>query len=205
MTINSDILIKNGTATMPDRFVWTRRSNDNDFSGGSKDLIMLSSDIALVRDFEGKTDEVTKAVECKFIFYIPYPFAQQTGQIAAQYRNNNGKWVNDFRDTLNLMVIYGYDSSYDEPPPAECTKCLTKVDFSISRPPTSLPTFTPSRFPTDSPTYARTRRPTNAPSKQPQSRTRTRTPTIKSTKSPSYHISCVTITLLVLAVHTIFF
>eukprot|EP00592_Proboscia_alata_P019852 CAMPEP_0194413104 /NCGR_PEP_ID=MMETSP0176-20130528/11616_1 /TAXON_ID=216777 /ORGANISM="Proboscia alata, Strain PI-D3" /LENGTH=184 /DNA_ID=CAMNT_0039216273 /DNA_START=427 /DNA_END=978 /DNA_ORIENTATION=- len=143
MTINSDILIKNGTATMPDRFFWTRRSIDNDFSGGSKDLIMLSSDIALVRDFEGKTDEVTKAVECKFIFYIPYPFAQQTGQIAAQYRNNNGKWVNDFRDTLNLVVTYGYDSSYDEPPLAECSKCLIKVDFSISRLPTSVPTFTP--------------------------------------------------------------
>lgn len=47
--------------------------------GGSKDLIMLSSVITLVRDFVGKIDEDTKAVEGEFIFDTPCPFSQLTG------------------------------------------------------------------------------------------------------------------------------
>ena len=61
--------------------------------GGSKDLIMLSSVIALVWDFVGKIDEDTKAVGRKFIFDTPCPFAQQTGLMVAKYRNSN-VWVN---------------------------------------------------------------------------------------------------------------
>jgi len=79
-----------------------------------------------------KIDEDTKAVEHEIIFYSPCPFAQQTGQMVAKYWNNNGKWLNNFWETLNQMVPYGYDSSYNEPLPAVCTKCLIKVDFSIS-------------------------------------------------------------------------
>ena len=127
--------------------------------------------------------------------------------MVARYRNNNGKWVNDFQDTLNMMVTYEYNSSYNKPPPEECTKYLIKVDFSISQLPTSVPLFTPSRFPTDSPTHTRICQPTNTPSKQPQSWpwTWTRTLTIESIKGSTYHISCVTIALLVLEVYTIFF
>ena len=76
MTINSNILINNGTATMPNWFVWTQQSNDNYFNGGSKDSIMLSSDIVLVWGFEGKIDKDTKSVEREIIFDTPCSFSQ---------------------------------------------------------------------------------------------------------------------------------
>jgi len=52
--------------TMPNQFYWSRRSDDNDAT--SVNLIMTSSDIALVRDFEERMEEETKVVGCDFLF-----------------------------------------------------------------------------------------------------------------------------------------
>ena len=70
----------------------------------------------------------------------------------AQYSNDNANWVNDFRGTMTLMVIYGYYSSYGDSPSVDFTNFLNRVDFSITRPPTNVPSSTPIVPPTVSPT-----------------------------------------------------
>jgi len=188
--------------TMPDQFYWLRRSDDND--PNSVNLIMTSSDIALVRDFETQMNYDKNVVRCDFLFSCfldrklqlqrklqgtkVCPYAQTTGHIMAEYRNDNSKFLNDFREVLNLMmtVQYNIDSPTDEfrplLPPADCTNCLIQVDFSIPKPtlvPTSLPTLSPTTQTPSKAPYTN-----NAPSQQ-HNHTPSNEPTSRSTSSSS--------------------
>jgi len=147
---NDDIVDHYGNA-IPDRFLWTRRSSDSSNVDGDSvtlDLIMTTSDIALVRDFTGYRDKRSNDIKCEFIFGTDKcPFSRLTGDLMAEYRRDNKKWLNDFRDTFNLMITHKYDTSFEGDVPDECTNCLIQVDFSITKHPTSSPSGQPSIIP----------------------------------------------------------
>jgi len=147
---NSDLVLPDNT-TMPDRFVWTRRSDDS--IRDSSALIMTSSDMALVRNFTGRVTKSTDKVECNFKNSNACPYAKSTGFLMAEYRNDNRKFIRDFRDTFNLMITRGYITTSTDVP-SDCMNCLTQVDFSITSSPTFTPSTQPSVLPSIQPTEA---------------------------------------------------
>ncbi len=96
---NSDI------SGMPSRWQWEQNG-----------LIMLDSDIALVRDFSGQIDSTTGQVTCPFSAsssgdVSACPFASVTGQFVAQYKNDELLFLNDFRNVFSAVLVHGYDTS----------------------------------------------------------------------------------------------
>jgi len=59
--------VEDKSRTMPNQFYWSRRSDVND--ADSVNLIMTSSGIALMTDFEERMEEETKVVGCVFLFF----------------------------------------------------------------------------------------------------------------------------------------
>lgn len=77
--------------------------------GGGGRLIMLNSDIALVRDFSSSIDSGGE-ISCQFENNNACPAAETLPQMAA-YRNNNNLWLVDFKDVFERMLIHRYDPS----------------------------------------------------------------------------------------------
>lgn len=146
MRRNGDIELEGGRS-MPDRFLWVRPTgNSAETSDASKSLIMMSSDMALVREFDVAKKE--SRVGCSFKNNNGCPFAKRTGEFMVEYRNDNKAFLSDFRDVFNLMIVHGYDvAPYDEG--EVCEQCLRQIDFSITSSPTEKPSMAPSVAPSD--------------------------------------------------------
>jgi len=153
---NGDIVMDDDSK-MPDQFMWVRPSgNSAETSDNKKSLIMTSSDMALVRTFT--VAQSTHAIKCTFKRTEGCPFARSTGHIMVEYRKDNDAFMRDFRDTYNLMVTHGYNTTCDGLPSDGCTNYLTQIDFSITSSPT---TPVPTSVPTSQPSAAG--RPTQLP------------------------------------------
>lgn len=88
--------------------------------GGSGDadedgIIMMNVDIALVRDFSDFFNEDNGDVDCRFRNRGPInnqqpvcPNAAQTIGFVQEYRNDNGRFLNDFRNVMNRLLVHGY-------------------------------------------------------------------------------------------------
>jgi len=142
---NVNITLPDNT-TMPDQFVWTRRSSDSsdvDGDASTTNLIMTTSDIALVRDFTGYRTPKSNDITCNFIFGDSCPFAKITGEIMGEYRRYGQRWVKDFRDTFNIMITHGYDTSYGVNVAQDCVNCLKLVDLSVTMQPSNMPSTQP--------------------------------------------------------------
>lgn len=127
-------------------------------------FVMLNADIALVRDLSGFIgNEDGQVSQCNFRAAPRCPHAVETFDIAAEYKHDNVKFLEDFQSVFTKMIEAGSDTSQG-----------------CSLPPCPLPgTFTES--PSSSPTLPR---PTSAPSlPQPSS-----SPTPKPTRTPAIAI-----------------
>mmetsp|Transcript_6319 Transcript_6319/g.9253 ORF Transcript_6319/g.9253 Transcript_6319/m.9253 type:complete len:438 (-) Transcript_6319:145-1458(-) len=86
-----------------------------------KGLMMLDVDIALVRDFGDYIHPGTGEVTCQFHSHsestkydekkVQCPFAKETGPIVAKYKQDEEKWLVDFKDVFELLLVHGYDTS----------------------------------------------------------------------------------------------
>lgn len=85
---------------MPSRSQWNRRN-----------LFMLNADVSLVRDFSGRINNRTGVVTCEFRDRNRNrcPYAQQTLEIAAEYKFDNDLWLEQFRDAFTKMTEMGLD------------------------------------------------------------------------------------------------
>lgn len=117
---NSDI------PNMPNRYQWQHPLNPNNTSLGN--TIMLDADIALVRNVTDYMNASTGEVKCTFLCQngdcsvpnkgpVPAcPYASVTLDFAAQYKNDNLLWLNDFQSVFNAMLNYGYNTSATSKP-----------------------------------------------------------------------------------------
>lgn len=148
---NEDIVLEDkDNTTFSNQFVWTRRTDDSSNVNGdaaTQNLIMTTSDIALVRDFTGYTDKRSNNIKCNFIFGDACPYSSITGELMAEYRRDSKLWIRDFRETFNLMITRGYDTTNGGNVPSDCTNCLRQVDFTLSNRPSMTPTMTLSESP----------------------------------------------------------
>ena len=104
---NQNEVINNGQ--IPDRFQWERNARGND---GGPELIMLNSDIALVRTFGDNLDMETGEVSCRFRNNNACDAASTLDQMGV-YRNNNELWLEDFKNVFEKMLIHGYNIGCD--------------------------------------------------------------------------------------------
>jgi len=105
--------ITNNNPNIPTRHQW-RRGRDNDGD------IMLNTDIALVRDFEGQIDTSDGDVSCRFRGNRnPCPAAQATIEYMAKFKFSNAEWLSAFRDVLTKMVKNGYNGADTKKDPFE--------------------------------------------------------------------------------------
>ena len=96
--------VTNNDPNIPNRIQWRRGNN------GSGD-IMLNTDIALVRDFDGQIDTSDVSVGCRFRGNNnPCPAALQTIQFMAKFKFNDAEFLSAFRDVLTKMVKNGYNT-----------------------------------------------------------------------------------------------
>jgi hypothetical protein len=91
---------------MPNRFQW------EGFPGGRK-VIMLNSDIALVRQLSDTNKDESGFVSCKFVSRAPGETLcpASRGVIfneMVKYRNDNMAFLEDFRDAMVKMTNVGY-------------------------------------------------------------------------------------------------
>jgi len=77
--------------------------------GGGDPIIMLNTDIGLVRNLIGEIDEDGE-VNCEFRGNGACPAAETLPQMAV-YRNNNSLFLRDFKDVFERMLIHRYDPS----------------------------------------------------------------------------------------------
>jgi len=80
---------------------------DGGQGGGGDPIIMLNTDIGLVRNLIGEIDEDGE-VNCEFRGNGACPAASTLPQMAV-YRNNNSIWLDDFKDALEKMLAQGCD------------------------------------------------------------------------------------------------
>jgi len=110
--------INNVDRTSEDQFQWFHiRSGDVDGT-----LLMLNSDISMVRDLTDYMNEDTGEVTCQFrcngrvsnqnCDNTPQPvcpLATMTFDFAAEYKFNNTLWLTDFRSVFSAMLVHGYE------------------------------------------------------------------------------------------------
>jgi hypothetical protein len=96
----------------PDRFQWER----NIRRGGP--IVMLNSDIAITRDLTGHLDPTTGEATCAFrggnnnnAPQNMCPIAEASLLLAAQYKFNNTKFLIDFSNVYNEVLVQGYAKS----------------------------------------------------------------------------------------------
>jgi len=141
-------------SSIPNRFVWTRRSSAS--SEDRSPLIMLNSDIALVRDLQGLMDESRDfTVACDFLdtnergdgdglgkrrnLQAICPHAAQTMDIVADFKLNNTQFLWEFRAALTKLFATGYALVCDDETNANAKPCLHLVNDTIVPPPVFLP------------------------------------------------------------------
>ena len=83
------------------RHIWTG------FPRGQK-IVMLNSDIALVRELDNGNMAPNGRVSCNFINANRCPHARQSFQFAAEYTFDNRLWLRDFRQVMDIMIFNGY-------------------------------------------------------------------------------------------------
>jgi len=155
---NEDIVLEDkDNTTFSNQFFWSRRSDDSsnvDGDSATQNLMMTTSDIALVRDFTGYRDNKSNNIKCNFIFGDACPYSSITGELMAEYRRDSKLWIRDFRETFNLMITRGYDTTNGGVVPLDCTNCLMQVDFTLSSRPSMTPTTKLSESPSESPSLS---------------------------------------------------
>jgi len=97
---------------------WTQEKNNetkkwqwNNQSG----LMMLNSDVALVREFEVEEGDAEPGkASCPFVPSVENnstcPFANLTNIWVEQYKSNETLWLHDFRDVFAQMLLNGYNN-----------------------------------------------------------------------------------------------
>jgi hypothetical protein len=126
---NSDPSI---TGRGPDRFQWERKGRRGRGKGPGT-IIMLNSDIALTRNLTGHLEtpgsETTGEADCKFSDPTSKPnqcpIAKASLLIAAKYKFNNTKFLVDFSDVYNKVLVQGYNTS---------TTCVTEPCLQTEEP-----------------------------------------------------------------------
>lgn len=94
----------NNVPGIPDRHVWVN-TKDGDRT------LMTNTDIALVRDFSGQINGVGQ-VSCAFKGRNnPCPHFEETLRIAAEFKWDQNKWLEEFRDVLGKMFLKGYNGN----------------------------------------------------------------------------------------------
>lgn len=94
-----------------DRWQWERGIDE------AKMFVMLNSDIAIVRDLSGFIADDGEVSECQFKCTqcdpVPRcPYAEETFDIAVEYRFDNDSFMTDFEDAFTRMLEWGvYDTS----------------------------------------------------------------------------------------------
>lgn len=174
----------------PNQAVWTRRP----IAGGAP-LIMVNSDIAVVRDLEGLLDS-DNTVDCRFSgrggpnnvnVASVCPHATETLQFAADYAFDNALWLEHFREAFVIMTSFGYETSSDCVG-SKCLKIVEGAEEFISAPPTTAPVETPPRPPTSSPVAdpapPGTASPVSSPTTSPIAISTTASPMTTQTSSP---------------------
>jgi len=147
--------------TIPNRFMWTRRSGASENSGNQKlPLVMTNADIAIVRDLKKElNDDGSGRVVCDFVLreemnsiHGRCPVAKQTLNMVSEYKYNNTLWLDEFERVLRKMFTYGYTVSLgDGSLCSEDLKCIALVNPDIIPLRTEMPTTSPSTFPTPHP------------------------------------------------------
>ena len=87
---------------IPDRYQWEKSKHN--FNGP---IIMMNSDMALVRTFGDCKNAVTGEVTCSFKKKNPCPAASTLPQ-AGLYKNDNDLWLKYFKAVLEKMLLAGY-------------------------------------------------------------------------------------------------
>lgn len=106
----AQVFVDNSGLSTPDRWEWERGTNPNHF-------VMVNSDMALVRNLAGEIGTDGQVAGCQFKCNrrncpLPAcPHAPETLGIAAEYKFDNGLWLEDFEDAFKRMLNTGFDSS----------------------------------------------------------------------------------------------
>lgn len=111
------VFVDNSEFTTPDRWEWERGTNPH--------FVMVNSDIALVRDLSAHLQADGKVDTCQFRCNrrncpLPAcPHAAATIGIAAEYKFDNGLWLEEFEVAFKKMTNKGFASA----PCAETLLC----------------------------------------------------------------------------------
>eukprot|EP00978_Attheya_sp_CCMP212_P011504 scaffold28405_cov49-Attheya_sp.AAC.1 len=116
---NSDVI------RAPDRFQWERNGNrgrGRGRGGGRGTVIMLNSDIAITRNLTGHLGPTGEA-DCTFRGSPPNrcPIATESLLLAAEYKFDNTKFLVDFADVYNKVLVQGYGTPTCVTPPCPLT------------------------------------------------------------------------------------
>lgn len=140
----------------PNRVQWERRAPPDHF-------VMLNADIALVRDLSGFIDnEDGQVSQCNFRAAPRCPHAVETFDIAAEYKHDNAKFLEDFQSVFTKMIEAGSDTSEGcLVPPCPLPGTFTEIPSSsptlpqpTSAPSLPQPSFSPTPKPTRTPAIA---------------------------------------------------
>ena len=93
--------INNAGLGISDRFQWERETDSGQV------LMMLDSDISLVRSFGNNLNPFTGEVSCEFKGGNECSASKTIVQMGV-YRNSNEQWMHDFRNVFQKMLVHGY-------------------------------------------------------------------------------------------------
>lgn len=114
-------LVDNSDLGTSNKYQWIHQKDPDRVDANDINLekiIMLNSDLALVRDLEGHLEEDGNVQTCQFRCLNNIcrpgepprcPHAQQTFDFAREYVVDNLLWLNDFSAAFRKMLIRGYD------------------------------------------------------------------------------------------------
>lgn len=117
--------IDNTDIGTPDRYQWfhVKDPTRDDDTINLESLVMLNTDIALVRDLEGYLDTTTGEVTgCNFRCRNNVcrddrprcPHAAQTFDTVIKYEGDNLLWLTDYSAALRKMLVRGYDTGNND-------------------------------------------------------------------------------------------
>jgi len=108
---------------IPDRYQWTHQKQPQgpDDPRQLEPLVMLNSDLSLVRDFTDYlqgSGEVSCQFRCRNQDSVKCeteptvcPYAAETFDLMVEYKFDGSQWLVDFRDAFSRMLTNGYDTS----------------------------------------------------------------------------------------------
>lgn len=127
-----EFINNNKRQDIPSRYQWFHTKVDDGGDGGNElnneerfngTLLMLNSDISMVRDLTDYLNPATGEVTCQFRCTGQFgptqncddtrtpvcPVAAMTFDFAAEYKYNSTLWINDFRRVFLAMLVHGYE------------------------------------------------------------------------------------------------